>query len=1146
MSKQKYSWISALSGISIGLLSLGFSDTARAQLVTLSGTGVTNNTLSVTVQHGSVSAVQVVNVATTESGNPVNSTVNVQVGASSPWLHIQEAPGGNGSVNTPSALHITVDATNLAQGTQPNGTITVSPTSGGSVVLTVAVTVSGTSLLSSSPPSLSFTTTVGTPENSVPTQQLTISSSGAQLSFGVTYTTQNGGSAWLVLFNTSGTTGSGSTSTINVGINPAGLAANVYQGSITVQSTSTADSVVINVTLTVAPNTTLSATPATLQPFLYQIGSTPQAGQLTQTLQVASTNTSVAFQVTMNPVVSWLVISPGSGATGSSGQAVPVTLSVNPANLGAAVYNTQITVAIIGGAALTPIPVQLVVSTNPLLSLSNTNLSFTSQFGGGTPPASQAVQVTTVGNSGTSVSFSVTSDQSWLTFTAPSLNTPGTITVSVNPANLAVGPFTGHLTVRPNNSDANLYSLTITVNLTVGNTASVSAGPPLLVFSWETSQPAPQSQVVELFTVGQPTTFSLTPSVTTSAGCPAGWLSATSTATSTQGATITVSANVMGMTPGVCPGTVTVSYPANSMNPQTLAIPVTVNVGASALLNVSMQLGFGNVTAAAGSGQITQTITLTSTDPGTQITDISASSTNNGPAWLFLGTGTSTPETVQVIINPGTLPANTYAGSISISSSKLPSSPLTIPVTLSITSNITVTVTPSSLTFNQPSGGQAPASQTVTLASSTTGATFQTSIPTTQVCSWLQVTPTSGIANGAVVFSVLQNSLPQNSYQCPVTFSFLNAATAPITVNATLVVGPAQALTVAPVSLTFAYQVGGSAPASQPLTLTSTGGSVAFTASATSNGGWLSIDTTSSSTGSTGSKAINVSVDPTKFPAGTVAGSSPTGQITIHAGGLAAPITVNVTVNVTAAPVPQPTTIINSAIINGFGAIAPGELIAIKGTNLGPVCTTGCVAGGVQFTLTPQGTVSSTLATVQVLFDSFPGTPTYVSPTQINVIVPWEIAGQTTTNIVISFNGVQSAPTSHAVTAVAPGIYTQNATGAGQAAALNVSAAAPQGSTVVLYLTGGGLTSPGGVDGTITPFPPLLPLKNWTAGSNVVTATVGNAPATVLFAGAAPTLVTGVVQINLQLPAGVTGNALPVVITIDGQQTQLSATIAVQ
>ena len=187
---------------------------------------------------------------------------------------------------------------------------------------------------------------------------------------------------------------------------------------------------------------------------------------------------------------------------------------------------------------------------------------------------------------------------------------------------------------------------------------------------------------------------------------------------------------------------------------------------------------------------------------------------------------------------------------------------------------------------------------------------------------------------------------------------------------------------------------------------------------------------------------------------------------------------------------------------------------------------------------------------------------------QINVIVPWEVAGFTVVNMVVSYNSIQSPVDQLAVVAVAPGIYTQNATGSGQAAVLNLSsqagspyngpaggtyfgttiatAPAPAGSAVVLYLTGGGLTSPGGIDGTVTPSSPLQPLKNWTLGSNVVTATVGGIPATVVFAGAAPTLITGVVQINLQLPAGVTGSALPVVITIDGQTTQTTATIAVQ
>ena len=97
-----------------------------------------------------------------------------------------------------------------------------------------------------------------------------------------------------------------------------------------------------------------------------------------------------------------------------------------------------------------------------------------------------------------------------------------------------------------------------------------------------------------------------------------------------------------------------------------------------------------------------------------------------------------------------------------------------------------------------------------------------------------------------------------------------------------------------------------------------------------------------------------------------------------------------------------------------------------------------------------------------------------------------------------------------------------------------------------MFLTGGGLTSPGSVDGSVNPSNTLLPLKNWAQGSSTVTATIGGQPATVQFAGAAPTLINGVVQVNLQVPFGVTGSILPVIITIDGVQTQITATIAVQ
>lgn len=324
-----------------------------------------------------------------------------------------------------------------------------------------------------------------------------------------------------------------------------------------------------------------------------------------------------------------------------------------------------------------------------------------------------------------------------------------------------------------------------------------------------------------------------------------------------------------------------------------------------------------------------------------------------------------------------------------------------------------------------------------------------------------------------------------------------------------------------------------------------------FTVGTTSGGGWLVADVASGTTPANGNpKVVNISVDPSKIPVQDPPGGALQGAVTISAPGvLANAAIVNVTLNISAAPVPQPATISTSAVSNGFGAIAPGELITIKGTNLGP-------ATPAFFKVNAQGTVDSTLAGVQVTFNGTAGTPTYVSAAQINVIVPWEAAAFSSVSMIVSFNQIQSAPFTLQVTAVAPGVYTQNATGAGQAAAVNLSptaasayngpfgstypgtsiplAPAAQGSFISIFLAGCGPTNPNSVTGAIYPTNQLFPLRGWTEGSNVVTASIGGQPAHVQFAGGAPTLLSGVCQINLQVPIGVSGNALAVGISING------------
>jgi uncharacterized protein (TIGR03437 family) len=1117
---------------------------------------VDNSTLNFTVLSGGFLTKQV-NVSSTAS-----TTVFINTSNSPSWLQVSPSGPMNVLQGTPLALNVIANAAGMAPGASQTGTFTIGVESSNIAPLTVTVNllVSGPSALSIASPAPSFTLTVGTPESNVPTQTVTVSGT-TPLNFNVSETTQDG-VGWLIPFTSSGNTASAAT--ITIGVNPAGLQAGMYQGTVYVQSASSADSASINVTMTITAPVSVSVTPSTVQTFLYQIGTTPQAGQLTQTIMVSSSSANIPFSASLSPAVPWLVVSPPNGATGAGGAAVPLTLTVNPAGLMASVYTTDLNITAIGGVALAPIPVTLVVGTNPLLQLSTNVVNLSANFGA-TISVSQAVQITTLGSG--SDGFTVSSDSPWLTASSTGVTTPATLTIMANPTGLSVGPYIGHITVRPTSSDANLYSLAITVNFMIGSTTTLTAGPPLLVFSAETGQTS-TAQLVELTAIGQPTSFSIAPSSTVSSNCPANWLSAsapTSSLSASTSVTLTVNAITAGMGAGVCPGTVTITYPAGGTNPSTLSIPVSAEIAAAPVLTVNMGLGFGTFTAAQNGPTQNASITIGSVPTGTPLT-FSAAASSTGSAWLSVGTNVvngvaSTPQQVFVQVVPGNLAPNVYTGTITISSTSLPSSPLTIPVTLTINPSVVVTLSNNGpINFSQAQNGPLPAAQAIALTSAGGTASFQTSVPSTPACSWLQISPASGPATGAVTFTPLTNSLPQNVYTCPVTFSFLNSASAAVVVNAVLTVGASQTVSTSLPTLGFAFQAGGATPAPQALGVSSTGGPVNFTVGTASSGGWL---TTNAGTGTLTTPAtFNVSIIPANIPSTALAGQTIQGSITISAPGvLATPIFVPVSLTLVAAATPAPVTIFNSATGALGTGIAPGELITIKGINLGPATP----VGGTSFSVSPNGTVGSTLAGVQVMFGNVAGTPTYVSATQINVVVPWEVSGQNSTNIVVVVNSAQSAPISENVVSVAPGVYTLTATGQGQAAALdsNLSVNGPvggvqvtggtvattpavQGSEIAVYGTGGGLTNPGGLDGTLNSGISLMPLNNWVPGSSVVTATIGGKPATVLFAGAAPALITGVWQINVQVPTGLTSGPQPLVFTIDGQQTQSNVTITVQ
>jgi uncharacterized protein (TIGR03437 family) len=147
----------------------------------------------------------------------------------------------------------------------------------------------------------------------------------------------------------------------------------------------------------------------------------------------------------------------------------------------------------------------------------------------------------------------------------------------------------------------------------------------------------------------------------------------------------------------------------------------------------------------------------------------------------------------------------------------------------------------------------------------------------------------------------------------------------------------------------------------------------------------------------------------------------------------------------------------------------------------------------------------------------------------------------------VEYQGQRSPAVRVNVGAASPGIFTQNATGAGQAAAVNqdgspnsASNAAAVGSVLTLFATGEGLSLPTGPDGRQVPNTAPKPVQQ-------VSVTVGGVPATVEYAGGSPGSVAGLLQVNVRIPAGVTtGPAVPVVLRIDATGSREGVTVAIR
>jgi uncharacterized protein (TIGR03437 family) len=214
-----------------------------------------------------------------------------------------------------------------------------------------------------------------------------------------------------------------------------------------------------------------------------------------------------------------------------------------------------------------------------------------------------------------------------------------------------------------------------------------------------------------------------------------------------------------------------------------------------------------------------------------------------------------------------------------------------------------------------------------------------------------------------------------------------------------------------------------------------------------------------------------------------------------------------------------PDCVVNAASYVG-GGVAPGEIVAIFGTAMGP-------SEMVPQSLTADRRLDTTLAGARILFNGAPAPLLFVSDKQSSAIVPYAVAGQTSVDVQVEYQGVRSDVVTVPVLPSRPGVFSLDGSGQGLLAILNEDGSinspsnpATRGSIVTIYATGGGERDPAVADGQIlSDVLPRVSLPISLSFDNGPEYDV-NAPGEVLNAGGASGSVAGLLRINVRVPLG--------------------------
>jgi len=1028
------------------------------------------------------------------------------------------------------------------------GTLNVTISFGNGVAVNGSSGGTGTLTLSTNPVPLSYVSNSGT----LPSASVILSSTSGAASY--SFNTQSTNNWLLINQQTQGSflplpATLNIAADTNVGTLPAGISNGIV--NITGSDGST---ITLTVTVTVSGTNTSGVT---ISPNPVAINAAVNGAAVPQVVTITS---NVGGAVTASISGQGLTVSLPASSSISAGGSTSVTVTGTPTGLAAQTYVGQLTVTV-GGATQSATVNFQVGSTSggggsATITAAPAAMSFVYELNSGAQTISQQQQAYVAGSGSYTAVATTNTGSNWLSVSNPSGVLPQTFFyVYANASGLTAGTYLGTVTfTNTGNGQTSVINVTL---LVIGTTGIYSIpGDEVFAYISGTTNPNFFGTISVLATDSSAVTVNA--AVSNPGNTP--WLTLTSSSVSVTGSALyTVNVNANNLPNGLYTGAITIT---GLVNNSPLNVPVVLSVVGSGVTSGSGSLTLGSsaltLPAQVNGGAVSTTLGVTATANTTYT--VTSQGSFNGITWLSVSPSgtltTSANPNLTVTANPSNFAAGNYAGTISLTANGITQ---TVQVTMTIggtsgaSGNVTVTAnggtsTSPTLTFSSTAPGTPLTAQTLTVASTTgsSGVGFQVTTSTTSGGNWIVVsigglgytTSASGTTPATVNVNVNTSSLSVGTYNGSVVVTPTGGTA--VTVPVTLTLGTAT-VGVSQTTLSFSYAAGGATPAAQSVNVTLSNANVTggtFTATATSTpSGWLAVNPASG----TAPGAVTVSVTPTGLAAGTYSGSIAVSG----ASGVTGSATIAVTLTVTV-PLPTVTAVTNAAsFVNG--AISPGEIISIFGTNIGP-------ATPASLTLDSTGKfVSTTLSGVQVQINGYSAPLTYVSSTQINAVVPYEIAGIQSPMLVVRTNVTTTTQTSNgfALTgaATAAGIFTQNGSGTGPGAILNSdsvttnSAAHPasRGTAVVVYMTGEGQTSPQGIDGKVTtaPYPaPLLP----------VAVTIGGQPATVQFMGEAPGFVSGVLQLNVLIPTSLTTTgAVPIFVAFGGgSSSQAGVTVNIQ